>query len=78
MKYEYLFVFLFGMYLLYYVIAVYNGAIKMKDKKYWYLVHVSVLKILIATAIALGAMFIIQSYRIDSLKKEVQYYESQK
>lgn len=76
MKYEYLFVFLFGMYLLYYVIAVYNGVIKMKDKKCWYLVHVSVMKIMIATAIALGAMFIIQSYRIDSLKKEVQYYES--
>lgn len=78
MKYEYLFVFLFGMYLLYYFIAVYNGVIKMKDKKCWYLVHVSVFKILIATAIALGAMFIIQSYRVDSLKKEVQYYESQK
>lgn len=50
----------------------------MKDKKCWYLVHVSVFKILIAKAIALGAMFIIQSYRIDSFKKEVQYYESQK
>lgn len=75
MKYEYLFVFLFGMYLLYYVIAVYNGVIKMKDKKCWYLVHVSVFKILIATAIALGAMFIIQSYRIDSLQKELSIYE---
>lgn len=75
MKYEYLFVFLFGMYLLYYVIAVYNGVIKMKDKKCWYLVHVSVLKIIIATAIALGAMFIIQSYRIDSLQKELSIYE---
>lgn len=76
MKYEYLFVFLFGMYLLYYVIAVYNGVIKMKDKKCWYLVHVSVLKIIIATAIALGGMFIIQSYRIDSLQKELSIYES--
>lgn len=78
MKYEYLFIFLFGIYLLYYIIAVYNGVIKMKDKKCWYLVHVSVMKIMIATAIALGAMFIIQSYRVDSLQKEVQYYESQK
>ena len=76
MKYEYLFIFLFGVYLLYYVIAVYNGVIKMKDKKCWYLVHVSVLKIIIATAIALGAMFIIQSYRIDSLQKELSIYES--
>lgn len=78
MKYEYLFVFLFGIYLLYYVVAVYNGVIKMKDKKCWYLVHVSVMKIMIATAIALGAMFIIQSYRIDSLQKELSIYESQK
>ena len=77
MKYEYLFVFLFGIYLLYYVIAVYNGVVKMKDKKSWYLVNESVLKILIATAIALGAMFIIQSYRIDELKKEVECYESE-
>lgn len=76
MKYEYLFVFLFGIYLLYYVIAVYNGVVKMKDKKSWYLVNESVLKILIATAIALGVMFIIQSYRIDELNKEVRYYES--
>lgn len=78
MKYEYLFLFLFGIYILYYIIAVYNGVIKIKDKKCWYLVHVSVMKIMIATAIALGAMFIIQSYRIDVLKKEVQYYESKK
>lgn len=76
MKYEYLFVFLFGMYLLYYVIAVYKGIAKMKDKKAWYLVNESVLKILIATAIALGVMFIIQSYRIDSLQKELSIYES--
>lgn len=76
MKFEYLFVFLFGMYLLYYVIAVYNGIAKMKDKKAWYLVNESVLKILIATAIALGVMFIIQSYRIDSLQKELSIYES--
>lgn len=76
MKYEYLFVFLFGIYLLYYVVAVYNGVTKMKDKKTWYLVNESVLKILIATAIALGTMFIIQSYRIDSLQKELSIYES--
>lgn len=76
MKYEYLFVILFGIYLLYYVLAVYNGVIKMKDKKCWYLVHVSVMKIMIATAIALGAMFILQSYRIDSLQKELSIYES--
>ena len=50
----------------------------MKDKKSWYLVNESVLKILIATAIALGALFIIQSYRIDSLQKELRIYESQK
>lgn len=76
MKYEYLFVFLFGIYLLYYIIAVYNGVVKMKDKRSWYLVNESVLKILIATAIALGVMFIIQSYRIDSLQKELSIYES--
>lgn len=76
MKYEYLFVFLFGIYLLYYVIAVYNGVAKMQDKRSWYLVNESVLKILIATAIALGVMFIIQSYRIDSLQKELSIYES--
>lgn len=72
MKYEYLFLFLFGIY----IIVVYNGVIKMKDKKCWYLVHVSVMKIMIATAIALGAMFIIQSYRIDSLQKELSIYEA--
>lgn len=77
MKYEYLFLFLFGIYLLYYIIAVYNGIAKMKDKKRWYLVHECVLKILVATAIAMGVMFIVQSYRIDSLMKEVQYYESE-
>lgn len=77
MKYEYLFLFLFGIYLLYYIIAVYNGIAKMKDKKCWYLVHECVLKILVATAIAMGVMFIVQSYRIDSLMKEVQYYESE-
>lgn len=48
----------------------------MKDKRTWYLVNESVLKILIATAIALGVMFIIQSYRIDSLQKELSIYES--
>jgi len=77
MKFEYVALFLFGIYLLYYLIAVYNGVAKMKDKKSWYLVNESVLKILIATAIALGALFIIQSYRIDSLQKELRIYESQ-
>lgn len=77
MKFEYVALFLFGIYLLYYLIAVYNGVSKMKDKKSWYLVNESVLKILIATAIALGALFIIQSYRIDSLQKELRIYESQ-
>lgn len=77
MKFEYVALFLFGIYLLYYLIAVYNGVAKMKDKKSWYLVNESVLKILIATAIALGALFIIQSYRIDSLQKELRVYESQ-
>lgn len=76
MKFEYVALFLFGIYLLYYLIAVYNGVTKMKDKKSWYLVNESVLKILIATAIALGALFIIQSYRIDSLQKELRVYES--
>lgn len=76
MKFEYVALFLFGIYLLYYLIAVYNGVEKMKDKKSWYLVNESVLKILIATAIALGALFIIQSYRIDSLQKELRVYES--
>lgn len=78
MKFEYVALFLFGIYLLYYLIAVYNGIAKMKDKKSWYLVNESVLKILIATAIALGALFIIQSYRIDSLQKELRVYESKK
>ncbi len=78
MKFEYVALFLFGIYLLYYLIAVYNGVAKMKDKKSWYLVNESVLKILIATAIALGALFIIQSYRIDSLQKELRVYESKK
>lgn len=77
MKFEYVALFLFGIYLLYYLIAVYNGVARMKDKKSWYLVNESVLKILIATAIALGALFIIQSYRIDSLQKELRIYESQ-
>lgn len=78
MKFEYVALFLFGIYLLYYLIAVYNGVSRMKDKKSWYLVNESVLKILIATAIALGALFIIQSYRIDSLQKELRVYESKK
>lgn len=78
MKFEYVALFLFGIYLLYYLIAVYNGVAKMKDKKSWYLMNESVLKILIATAIALGALFIIQSYRIDSLQKELRVYESKK
>ena len=78
MKFEYVALFLFGIYLLYYLIAIYNGVAKMKDKKSWYLVNESVLKILIATAIALGALFIIQSYRIDSLQKELRVYESKK
>lgn len=78
MKFEYVALFIFGIYLLYYLIAVYNGVAKMKDKKSWYLVNESVLKILIATAIALGALFIIQSYRIDSLQKELRVYESKK
>lgn len=78
MKFEYVALFLFGIYLLYYLIAVYNGVAKMKDKKSWYIVNESVLKILIATAIALGALFIIQSYRIDSLQKELRVYESKK
>lgn len=78
MKFEYVALFLFGIYLLYYLIAVYNGVSRMKDKKSWYLVNESVLKILIATAIALGALFIIQSYRIDSLQKELRIYESKK
>ena len=76
MKYEYLFLFLFGIYLLYYIIAVYNGIAKMHDKKRWYLVHECVLNILIATAIAMAVMFIVQSYRIDSLQKELSIYES--
>lgn len=78
MKFEYVALFLFGIYLLYYLIAVYNGVARMKDKKSWYLVNESVLKILIATAIALGALFIIQSYRIDSLQEELRIYESKK
>lgn len=78
MKFEYVALFLFGIYLLYYVIAVYNGVAKIKDKQSWYLVNESVLKILIVTAMFLGILFILQTYRVDYYRKEVQYYESQK
>ena len=76
MKFEYVALFLFGIYLLYYLIAVYNGVARMKDKKSWYLVNESVLKILIVTAMFLGILFIFQTYRVDYCRKEVQYYES--
>ena len=76
MKFEYVALFLFGIYLLYYVIVVYNGVAKIKDKKSWYLVNESVLKILIVTSIFLGIMFMLQAYRVDYYRKEVQYYES--
>ena len=78
MKFEYVALFLFGIYRLYYLIAVYNGVVKMKDKKSWYLVNESVLKILIVTAMFLGILFMLQTYRVDYYRKEVQYYESQK
>lgn len=78
MKFEYVVLFLFGIYLLYYLIAVYNGVARMKDKKSWYLVNESVLKILIVTAMFLGILFIFQTYRVDYYRKEVQYYESEK
>ena len=77
MKFEYVALFLFGIYLLYYLIAVYNGVARMKDKKSWYLVNESVLKILIVTAMFLGILFIFQTFRVDYYRKEVQYYESQ-
>ena len=77
MKSEYVALFLFGIYLLYYLIAVYNGVARMKDKKSWYLVNESVLKILIVTAMFLGILFMLQTYRVDYYRKEVQYYESQ-
>lgn len=78
MKFEYVALFIFGIYLLYYLIAVYNGVVKMKDKKSWYLVNESVLKILIVTSMFLGILFILQTYRVDYYRKEVQYYESEK
>lgn len=78
MKFEYVVLFLFCIYMLYYSIAVYNGVAKMKDKKSWYLVNESVLKILIVTAMFLGILFMLQTYRVDYYRKEVQYYESQK
>ena len=78
MKFEYVALFLFGSYMLYYLIAVYNGVVKMKYKKSWYLVNESVLKILIVTSMFLGILFILQTYRVDYYRKEVQYYESQK
>lgn len=78
MKFEYVVLFLFGIYLLYYIIAVYNGVAKIKDKKSWYLVNECVLKILIVTSMFLGILFILQTYRVDYYRKEVQYYESQK
>ena len=77
MKFEYVALFLFGIYLLYYLIAVYNGVARMKDKKTWYLVNESVWKILIVTAMFLGILVMLQTYRVDYYRKEVQYYESQ-
>lgn len=76
MKFEYVALFLFGIYLLYYLIAVYNGVAKMKDKKSWYLVNESVLKILIVTAMFLGILFMLQTYRVDYYRKELRVYES--
>ena len=76
MKFEYVALFLFGIYLLYYLIAVYNGIAKMKDKKSWYLVNESVLKILIVTAMFLGILFMLQTYRVDYYRKELSIYES--
>ena len=78
MKFEYVALFLFGIYLLYYLIAVYNGVAKMKDKKSSYLVNESVLKILIVTAMFLGILFIFQTYRVDYYRKELSIYESKK
>jgi uncharacterized membrane protein len=78
MKFEYVALFLFGIYLLYYLIAVYNGVAKMKDKKSWYLVNESVLKILIVTAMFLGILFMLQTYRVDYYRKELSIYESKK
>ena len=76
MKFEYVALFLFGIYLLYYLISVYNGVSKMKDKKSWYLVNESVLKILIVTAMFLGILFMFQTYRVDYYRKELSIYES--
>lgn len=76
MKFEYVALFLFGIYLLYYLIAVYNGVAKIKDKKSWYLVNESVLKILIVTAMFLGILFMLQTYRVDYYRKELRIYES--
>ena len=76
MKFEYVALFLFGIYLLYYLIAVYNGVARMKDKKSWYLVNESVLKILIVTAMFLGILFMLQTYRVDYYRKELRIYES--
>lgn len=76
MKFEYVALFLFGIYLLYYLIAVYNGVAKMKDKKSWYLVNESVLKILIVTAMFIGILFMLQTYRVDYYRKELSIYES--
>ena len=76
MKFEYVALFLFGIYLLYYLIAVYNGVANMKDKKSWYLVNESVLKILIVTAMFLGILFMLQTYRVDYYRKELSIYES--
>lgn len=78
MKFEYVALFLFGIYLLYYLIAVYNGVAKMKDKKSWYLVNESVLKILIVTSMFLGILFMLQTYRVDYYRKELSIYESKK
>lgn len=76
MRFEYVALFLFGIYLLYYLIAVYNGVARMNDKKSWYLVNESVLKILIVTAIFLGILFMLQTYRVDYYRKELSIYES--
>lgn len=75
MTLEMMYMILASVYIFYVILAMYNGVVKMKDKKSWYLVNESVLKVLIATAIAFAMMFMFQTYKVDSLKKEVQYYE---
>ena len=68
----------FSIYMVYVILATYNGKITMNDRTQWYIVNVTVFKVFLATVAFMGIMLVAQSYRIDDLKKEVQSYEQAK